>query len=627
MATLLKAYEKVEMLLMLSEGEIEGPYTGDLSKDIFFDKTPIRNPNGSLNFKGISAGIRTGTQSQTYVAGFDIVSNEVNVGINILNSAPVVRNSVNPCDRFTVKLAFPSGLTKSNSDGKQEDTSVQYKIELAVNGGPFVEKVTNTVNGQSDGYFPVAHTFATNGSPPYLIKVTRLTRDNTISTNPTSSERITDDLAWISYTEINDVKLRYPNTALLGLRVDAEQFRRGLPNVLVRLKGIKLQIPTNYNPITRTYTGVWNGAFKQEYSNNPAWVLYDLIVEKRYGLGNYIDANRIDKWGLYAVAKYCDGLVPDGLGGYEPRFVCNVFITTQEEAFRLLNNLISVFRGMSYYAGGMVAFAFDAPNNTSPMRLYSDANVVTEFDDNGTMTRPPFAYKSTDIAARHTVAFSTYADFKNYDEPTPVLVEELQSIERYGYRPIEFTSFGCSSAGQAQRLCKWLLITELLEQEVVTFDVGLEGLVVIPGEIIKIADFGRAKQRFAGRIKSGGINSVEIDDPVTLIVGKTYQLSVLLPIDEIALDENGNSYTKSVLREFIRTVINPPGVTTILNITPALPGNPTSETMWMLSGDVEPKLFRVLSIGESSAGRYSITATAHDPSKYGYADTPGNLNV
>ena len=615
----LVAYEKVEALYAIGEGEIQGPWTGDLLKDVYLDKTPVKNDDGSFNFRGVTLDWRPGSLNQTYMPGFDFVSNEVNVASEIGTSTPTTRQINEPCDRITVKLAWPNGLRRIDGD-KEVDATVYYKIDLSISNGPFVTAVSSNVSGQSSGYFSKAHTLNIIGSPPYKIRVIRLSSDNLA--NP----QISDRMAWASYDVINDVKLNYPHTALIGFRADAVQFNRGLPSILFRAKGIKIRVPSNYNPESRTYTGVWNGSFIIRYTNNPAWILYDLIVEDRYGLGNYINPARIDKWALYKIAKYCDEFIPDGLGHYEPRFVCNPYIVTQEEAFKVLNNILSAFRGMNYYTGGSISFSQDTPSQ-SPAKLFTDANVVTEYGADGAMSRPPFSYKSSDLAVRHTVGIGSYQNFSDFDAPVPIMVEDLNAIDKYGYRPTDVSLFGCSSPGQAQRAIKWLLVTELLEREIVTFEVGREGLLDVPGDIIKIADAGRAKQRFSGRIAASTISTITMDAPKALLPGKSYFLSVLLPVFIDAIDQNGAAYSKEILREFVRRVVSPPGTQIVLTFTPNLPSPPPIDTIWMLAGDVQPQLFRAVSISEAGNGRYGITATAHNPAKFGHADTPGNLNI
>ena len=307
--------------------------------------------------------------------------------------------------------------------------------------------------------------------------------------------------------------MRYPYSALLGIRINADQFQ-AVPTVGARLRGIRVRVPNNYNTGDRSYSGFWNGGLQAPvWTNNPVWIYYDLLTNERYGCGRFLDASQIDLYSLYAISQYCDQLVSDGNGGVEPRFTCNCYIQNRDDAYSVLNGLASVFRGILYWSEGLIVASQDRP--ADPVRIYTEANVIQEVDDQGNITKPPFTYSGTARRARHTVAIVSYSDPPDFYKAKVEYVEDRAGIERYGYRETEIMAFGCASRGQAQRVGRWTLLTEQVETETVTFSVATEGLLVRPGEIIKIADPLKAGQRIGGRILSVSGNTATLDSAIS----------------------------------------------------------------------------------------------------------------
>lgn len=447
----------------------------------------------------------------------------------------------------------------------------------AVNGNygtPFA-----TINGKTTSKYQKSHRIELTGDAPWDIRVRRITPDST-------SSALQNKTFWDSYTEIIDGKFRYPNSAIVGVRIDASQFDN-IPRRSYDLKMLKVKIPSNYNPITRAYSGVWDGTFKTAWTDNPAWCFYDLITNERYGLGNYIPESQVDKWTLYAIGQYCDQLVPNGFGGTEPRYTCNIYLQTREEAFNVVNSMASIFRGMPYWSSGAITLGYDAPSD--PVYQFTNANVIDG----------SFNYEGSSIKARHTVALVTWNDPEDFYRQKIEYVEDADGISRYGIVQTEVVAVGCTSRGQANRVGRWILFTEQSETEVVTFRTGVEGNQIRPSNVIQIADEARAGTRVGGRVASATTTVVTVDQNVSTIsgiVGAT--LSVILP--------SGTLETKtisSVLNNQI-TVINP------------FSEIPAANAIWMLqTSTLSLQTFRVTSIVEEDDG-LTITALAHNPAKY-----------
>jgi predicted phage tail protein len=587
------------ILLLLGEGEIEGFSTADPLQSIYLDATPIKNSDGSLNFQNVAIDYRTGTQWQGYISGISsAVRNEIAVGTQIKQvNGPTTRTIVNPdANAVIVRVMIPT-LLDQDDKGNINESSVSFRIDLSTQGGNFEPIYNETISGKTSGNYERQYRINLSTSGPWDIRITRLTPDSDRTT-------LQNSLFWQSLTEVIDLKLRYPNSALLGVRVSAEQFN-SIPKVSVKLKQIRILVPHNYNPLSRQYSGIFDGTLIRQYSNNPAWIFYDLITNSRYGCGKYIDESLVDKFDLYAIGQYCDELVPDGKGGIEPRFTCNVYIQNQDDAFRILESLSACFRGMIYERNATITAVQDKPSN--PNRIYTRANVVCEYDDDGRLTAPPFVYSGSSLDTRATVALVSWSDPANNYETAVETVEDKEGLAKFGYNSIELAAFGCTSRGQAYRLGKWTLLSQRYLTQTITFKVGAEGLLVNPGEVFKVMDSLKSVSRRGGRIKAAGINFIELDDAVIIEPGKSYNLSTV--------KSNGIIETKIVL--------NSSGIHTILYV------NNWSETprhIWILeSSDLQAQLFRCTAVSEIGEHLYEIVGVEYNPSIYDLVEKSGFL--
>lgn len=585
------------LLYLIGEGPIAGFPDADALKCIYFNGTPIQNPaNGELNFKDISVAYRGGTQSQSEIVQHGAIESESQVSVELSANSPVVR-SLSDSNANEAKLVFviPS-LFDRDSKGNIRETQVKIKIEVTNTevGGAYETRIEDTIRGRTTSNYQFIYRVELRGQSPWQIRVTRLTANST-------SIELQNKLFWQSYYSVIGNKLRYPNSALLSLQIPADELR-SIPQTSVRLKGLFIRVPHNYNPETRSYSGMFNGSLVLAYSNNPAWVLFDMLTIDRYGCGKYIDASQVDVWSLYQIGRYCDQRVPDGNGGWEPRFTCNLYLQTAEDAYKVLSSLASVFRGMLYWAGGSIFAAQDAP--ATPTRLFTDANVVVEVDDSGQLTKPPFTYSGSSLRARHTVALVSWSDPDDLYKTKIEYVEDIEGIRRYGYNPTDVVAVGCTSQGQARRTGEWLLYSERLETETVSFAVGSEGLLIRPGEIVKVADSTRSGQRMGGRILAATTTTIRLDSAVTIQSGVPYTVSVL--------------QTDGKQADYAVTGYNPATNT----ITTALmPSAPPTTAVWVLTAVrvLEPQLFRVISVVEKR-GTYEILGLAHNPGKYNFIE-------
>lgn len=576
----LQSRSRAKVIDLVSEGEIEGLVDG--LKSIYLDETPLQAADGSYNFKGVSVDTRNGTQSQEYLMGFSATESETQVGVEV-KETPIVRTITNELiDAVRVRISMPQMTYQDPSTGDLTGTEVSYKIELQSGGAGYVEVLTDTVIGKSVSKYERSYRVDLTGPGPWDIRVTRLTA---VPTSVTTQNRT----IWESYTEIVDGKLRYPNSAVVAIDIDASQFT-SIPTRGYDMKLLRIRVPSNYNPTTRAYSGAWDGTFQIAWSDNPAWVFYDLMTSARYGLGSFIPEEQVDKWALYTIAKYCDELVPDGEGGFEPRFTCNAYLQTRAEAFKVLQDLASVFRGMVYWANGTITVTQDSP--TDPVYLFTQANVVDGL----------FTYSGSSSKTRHTVAQVTWNDPEDFYRQKVEYVEDAEGVAKFGLIEAQVTAFGCTSRGQAARVGKWLLYSEQYQTEVVSFKAGLEGSGLRPGEVIKIADPVRSGLRLGGRIKSVSSVNVEIDQPLT-IDPATHTFSALLPT--------------GVVEE--RSIVTALGTSVVLSST--FSQDPQPGSVWLVSStDVEAQLFKVIGIREAAGGVYEINAIAHDPSKFDYIE-------
>ena len=571
-----RAYARV--IDVISEGEIEGLVDG--LKSIYLDDTPIQADDGSMNFSGVTVAWRNGLPTQSYVPGFAAVENEIAVATEVKNVAPVVRAISNKnLSAVRVTVSVPQLFYQSTGD--LSGTSVEIAIDINNNGGGWQEVKRDTISGKTMSRYQRSYRIDLPAPGPWQVRVRRISGDST-------QANLQNKTFWDSYTEIIDAKLRYPNSALVAIQIDAAQFNR-IPRRGYDIRGLRVRVPVNYDPQTRTYSGVWNGQFKIAWTDNPAWCFYDLLTNERYGLGQYLDEGQIDKWALYEIARYCDERVPDGFGGMEPRFTCNLYLQTRQEAFTVIQQMASVFRGMAWWANGTLTCAQDAPSD--PVALFTAANVIDGM----------FTYSGSSAKQRHTVALVTWNDPADMYRQKVEYVEDEDGIQRFGVRETEIVAMGCTSRGQAHRVGRWLLYTERMETETVTFRAGLDAALVWPGAVIAVQDAARAGVRFGGRVMAATTTTVTLDAPVTIEAGKSYTLSVMLPDGTVGS----------------RAVSNAPGSTTVLTLAAALPDVPVVGAVWVLAAsDLAPTLWRVVALREVDGHQVEVTALVHEPGKY-----------
>ena len=569
-----KAYARV--LDLVSEGEIEGLANG--AKSIYLNGTQLQNDDGSYNFQNVTWDSRTGTQSQSYIPGIPSVESETTVNTEVKYGVPVVRTISNSdANAVRVTVSVPA-LYKLKDDGSQEGRDVEIAIDVQDNGGGYVTKLSDTISGKATSKYQRSYRVGLSGSGPWDIRVRRITADS-------DNTRLQNKTYWDSYVEIIDAKLRYPNSALVSMKFDASSFN-GIPTRAYDLKLKKVQVPVNYNPTTRAYTGTWDGTFTTAWTDNPAWCLYDLVTNTRYGLGGYIDASQVDKWTLYSIAQYCDQLVPNGFGGTEPRFTCNLYLQSRAEAYKVVQDLASCFRSMVYWASGSLTLAQDAPAN--PVGLFTNANV-----EDGV-----FAYSGSSAKARHTVALVTWNDPDDLYAQKVEYVEDQAAIARFGIVPTEVVAFGCTSRGQAHRVGKWLLYSERYEAETVSFTTGIEGAVARPGQVIKVADASRAGGRYGGRVHAATTTQITLDAAVAL-GASTWTLYAMLPDGAV-----GQAQVSSA-----------DGA--VVTLATELSSAPQIGAQWIMSASsVEAQTFRVLTVVDAGNGRMEVTALRHDSQKY-----------
>jgi predicted phage tail protein len=439
-----------------------------------------------------------------------------------------------------------------------------------------------------------------SGEGPWTVRVKR-------ETNDPDNIRQVDDLIFKAIVGILDESFRYPNTALIGVTLNAEGFR-SVPSLSAELKGLKIEVPTNYNPDDRTSNGVWDGLFKTAYSSNPAWVFYDLLTNERYGCGQFIKEDDIDVFALNEIAKYCDEEVDDGRGGKEPRFTFNGNINNRGEAYDVLNSLAAAFRGMLYYSNGQIVPTQDRPG--SVIRKFNSSNVIQEVSDGGEVTTPPFQYEGTGRKARKTVALVSWNDPDDRYRTKLEYVEDRNAVETLGYRELEVRAFGCTSQGQAQRMGRWALLTNLTEKETVTFRVSADGFFLLPGELIEIADEAKTARIIAGRVESGSTASrINVDTPLSFTSGIAYEITIGNETQSIR--ENASIAASAVL---------------VSNDFTTAPSAGDLFLIKEVNGAV-PKTYRVVGLAEGDDGTVTVTATAHNKDKFDAVDSATFLDA
>lgn len=574
------SYAKV--LDLVSEGEIRGLVAGNQS--IYLNEVPIQNSDGSFNFNGVKVETRSGTQDQEYIPGFPSVENEIGVGVE-LRDTPVVRAaSGQDLSAIRIRFGVPALQRQNNENGDTEGYAVEYAIDLSTDGGAFSTVLSNAFRGKTTTEYQRSHRIDLPPGNQWQARIRRLTPNANSST-------VADTVNVISMTEIIDVKLRYPNCALAAIQIDGSQFQ-GKPTTAYRIWGRIIRVPSNYDPIARTYTGVWDGTFKSAWTNNPAWVFFDMVTNDRFGLGDRIPLDWVNKWRLYEIAQYCDQLVSDGMGGMEPRFTCSLYLQTRASAHKVLQDMASMFRGISFYAAGQIMASADMPKD--PVYTYSQANVVDG----------KFTYTGSGGKARHTVALVSWSDPDDFGRQKVEPVQLQEGIARYGVNQIEVTAFGCHSKSQAQRVGLHILYSENLETETVSFAVGLDALNCMPGDVIQVANAKRAGRRNSGRISAATPSSLTLDvAPPSMQVGDV--LRATLP--------SGKTQARTI------NGVNPE--TRVVTVSAPWSEVPVAQSIWATeSTDLVMEQFRVISITEEDGLTYRITGLTHRPDKFGAID-------
>ncbi|MDY8007608.1 host specificity protein J, partial [Escherichia coli] len=589
----LKSTQMMSVIDAIGEGPIEGPVKG--LQSILVNKTPLTDTDGNPVIHGVTAVWRAGEQEQTPPEGFESSGAETALGVEVTKAKPVTRTITSAnIDRLRVTFGVQS-LVQTTSKGDRNPTSVRLLIQLQRNGNWVTEKDV-TINGKTTSQF-LASVILDNLPPrPFNIRMVRETADST-------SDQLQNKTLWSSYTEIIDVKQCYPNTAIVGLQVDAEQFGGQQMTVNYHIRGRIIQVPSNYDPEKRTYSGIWDGSLKPAYSNNPAWCLWDMLTHPRYGMGKRLGAADVDKWALYAIAQYCDQTVPDGFGGTEPRMTFNAYLSQQRKAWDVLSDFCSAMRCMPVWNGQTLTFVQDRPSDV--VWPYTNCDVVV--DDNGV----GFRYSFSALKDRHTAVEVNYTDPQNGWQTSTELVEDPEAILRYGRNLLKMDAFGCTSRGQAHRAGLWVIKTGLLETQTVDFTLGSQGLRHTPGDIIEICD-----NDYAGTMTGGRVLSIDA-------------ASRTLTLDrEVTLPETGAATVN---------LINGSGKPVSVAITahPApdriqvstLPDGVETYGVWGLSlPSLRRRLFRCVSIRENTDGTFAITAVQHVPEKEAIVDNGAHFD-
>ncbi|HBR5661198.1 TPA: phage tail protein [Klebsiella pneumoniae] len=590
------------VLDLLGEGVIGGLIDG--AKSIFLNDTPLQNSDNSYNFSGVTWWFRDGSQDQSVIDGFDFIETPKSVGRQLKQTSQVnVSLDSADSDRVRVVMKFPSLRSIDKKSGDTNGTTVQFKFQIdAGNGGGFVDVVaegesnaTISLTAKKTGVYYRSYVLdLPKPAKAYTLRAIRLTEDHT------DNSYLYDDTYIDSIGEIVNTSLNYPNSALVGLKINSEQFGSSMPTRSYLIKGLKIRVPSNYNADTNSYDGNWDGTFKLSSSSNPAWILFDLLTNTRYGLGQFVQESMINIGELYQIGRYCDAFVDDGFGGKEKRFAINTQITSRQDAYRVVQDIAGAFRGMVYWAGGMVHITQDSP--ADPVMLFSNSNVV-----NGS-----FAYKGSARKDRYSVALITYNNKEDGYKQSVEYVEDQEAIKRYGIRKTESVAFGCTSRGQAHRVGLWTLYTSRMESDVITFAVGMDSVFLMPGDIVLIADKFRAGRRNSGRIIGYTSNSIKLDAPVDLTsVGNHITF----------LSAEGKMVGRDILE-------NGKNITTVTFKT-ALSSNetPVSDAVWVIAQpDLTPLQARVVSVAEGDDGTsFNITAIQNNPTKYEAIDSGAQL--
>ncbi|MBQ5203909.1 DUF1983 domain-containing protein [Klebsiella pneumoniae] len=578
----LQSVAKAKILLALGEGEFAGGLTGE---DIYLDGTPLENADGSQNFSGVSWEFRPGTQAQTYIQGIPGTENEISVGTEVSSKTAWTHTFTNTqLSAVRVRLKWPS-LMKQEDDGDVVGNTVKYAIDLQTDGGAWQTVLETAVTGKTTSGYERSHRIdLPQAGSTWTLRLRKISPD-------ANSVKVGDVMTLQSYTEVIDAKLRYPNTALLYIEFDSSQFNGSIPQISCEPRGRVIRVPDNYNPETREYTGVWTGGFKWAWTDNPAWIYYDIVIADRFGLGNRLSSANISKWTLYQIAQYCDQLVPDGRGGdgMEPRYTCNVYVQERNDAYTVLRDFAAIFRGMTCWNGEQIVVQADMPRDVD--FTYTRANIIG---------KPRYSSSSSQV--RYTNALVSWSDPDNAyaDAMEPAFIPEL--VSRYSFNQLEMTAIGCTRQSEAHRKGLWGILTNNKDR-MVEIDVGLDGRIPQPGYIIALAD-----ELLAGRVNGGRISAVNgrvitLDRDVDAKPGDRLQLN--LP--------SGISQSRTIQAVNGRRQIT---------VTTAYSETPERECVWAIeSDDLFLQQYRVTGVKENNDATLTITGVAHDPDKFARIDT------
>ncbi|HAS1465048.1 TPA: DUF1983 domain-containing protein [Enterobacter hormaechei] len=578
----LQSVAKAKILVALGEGEFAGQLT---AKDIYLDGTALENADGSQNFSGVTWEFRAGTQAQKYIQGIPGTENEINVGTEVSSATAWTRTFTNTqLSAVRLRLKWPS-LFKQEDDGDLVGYSVNYAIDLQTDGGTWQTVLNTSVTGKTTSGYERSHRIdLPQAGSTWTIRLRKITSD-------ANSAKIGDTMMLQSFTEVIDAKLRYPNTALLYIEFDSSQFNGSIPQISCEPRGRVIRVPDTYDPETRTYSGTWAGTFKWAWTDNPAWIFYDLVVSDRFGLGDRLTTANIDKWTLYQVAQYCDQMVPDGKGGSgtEPRYTCNVYIQERNDAYTVLRDFAAIFRGMTYWGDDQIVALADMPRDVD--FTYTHANVIDG----------RFTYSSSTTKNRYTNALVSWSDPDNAysDAMEPVFEQAL--VARYGFNQLEITAIGCTRQSEANRKGRWGLLTNNKDR-VVTFNVGEDGNIPQPGYVIAVADRNLSGRDLGGRISAVNGRVLTLDRAPDasaddrMIVNLPSGVSQSRTIQSIT----GNKVT----------------------VTTAYSETPVSEAVWVIESDeLYAQQYRVITVTDNNDGTFTIVGANHDPDKFDRIDT------
>ncbi|EMT0161843.1 TPA: host specificity protein J [Pseudomonas aeruginosa] len=581
----LRSVAMAKILLAVGEGEFAGVPS---ERDIYLDNTPLMDPSGNLNFPNVKWEWRAGAVDQDYIPGIPAVENETSVNVELRSDTPWVRSLSNTqLSAVRLRFAWPA-LQQQDTNGNIGGYRIEYAVDLATDGGAYQEVLREAVDGKTTTRYERSRRIdlpaATSG---WQLRVRRLTPNQ-------NNNRIADTMLIAGYTEVIDAKLRYPNTALLYVEFSAEQFSN-IPAVTVDCRGRKVQVPSNYDPETRAYLGIWDGTMKQAWTDNPAWVTYDISTNARFGLGKRIKPWMVDKWEMYKIAQYCDQLVPDGKGGQEPRFLCDLNLQSRAQAWTLLRDIAAIYRGMSYWAQGQLVSQADMPRSADFDYVFTRANVI-----DGKMT-----YGAASARARYSRALVSYDNPANNYDTDVTGYSDTTLLRRYGDNPVEISAIGCTRESEAQRRAKWVVLTSV-QDRTISFTTGTEGRIPLPGYIIPVADSLLAGREIGGRISGVAGRVVTLDRVTQAKAGD--RLIINLP--------SGRAEGRTVQS------VNGKAVT----VTAAYSETPEPELCWALDADdLAVQLYRVMSTKRDDNGQWTINGLQYEPSKFDHIDTGARL--